>query len=221
MPNYCENYLYIKGTEDMVNSVLNFVKSAENEFDFERVIPMPDFICEGAVGTKELELYGENSWYGWSIKNWGTKWNSVDVEIDNEEIQFLTAWSPCEPVIAALAKKFPTVSFTYTFCEPGMCFCGKRAYENGEIIFSYDGDYMENYLCEEDEFAEEYTITDPLFPITSDTFREEVQDVEEIDNYTRGKLFYREYENGKIKFLSNGIFNAINGYKFQFVKELN
>lgn len=222
MPNYCENCLSIEGNTAMVNSVLNFVKSVENDFDFERIIPMPDYISQVPVDTKEREMYRENNWYDWSIKNWGTKWNSIDPEADGNDIRFYTAWSPCEPVIAALAKKFPDVGFTYTFCEPGQSFCGGRIYENGEMIFYYDGDYSENYLCEEDdELAEGYTITDTMFPIVDSGIREEIQEVEETDHCICGKLFYREYENSKIKFLSDGYFVAIKGYKFPFPTEIN
>lgn len=222
MPNYCENCLSIEGNTAMVNRVLNFVKSMEKDFDFERIIPMPDYISQVPVDTKEREMYGENNWYDWSIKNWGTKWNSIDPEVDGNDIRFYTAWSPCEPVIAALAKKFPDVGFTYTFCEPGQSFCGGRIYENGKMIFYYDGDYKENYLCEEDdELAEGYTITDTMFPIVDSGIREEIQAVEESDHCICGKLFYREYENSKIKFLSDGYFVAIKGYKFPFPTEIN
>lgn len=222
MPNYCENCLSIEGNTVTVNSVLNFVKSMENDFDFERIIPMPNYISQVPVDTKEREMYEKNNWYDWSIKNWGTKWNSIDPEVDGDDIRFYTAWSPCEPVIAALAKRFPDVGFTYTFCEPGQSFCGGRIYENGEMIFYYDGDYRENYLCEEDdELAEEYTITDTMYPIVDSGIREEIQEVEETDHCICGKLFYREYENSKIKFLSDGYFVAIKGYKFPFPTEIN
>ena len=223
MPNYCENFLSIEGNADTLKEIMDFVKSDKSVFDFEKIVPMPDYIYRGAVGAKEKEIYGENNWYDWSNKNWGTKWNSVDAEDWDDEIQFLTAWSPCDPVIAALAKMFPMMRFTYTFYEAGMCFCGKRVYENGEISFYYDGDYAENPLCDDDdEWAEDYIISDPLFPIKESGFREEIQDVEEVANhanYIRGKLHYREYDNNKIRYLSSGVFIAIKGYTFQFAEE--
>ena len=218
MPNYCDNYLRITGPADSVKTVIGFVKSSENKFDFNKIIPMPDYIYCGPVGTKEKEIYGDNNWYDWSIKNWGTKWNSVDAEISDNEIHFLTAWSPCDPVIAMLASKFPTLRFTYTFYEAGMCFCGKKVYENGEIILFYDGNYAENPLCDDNsEEADEYSISDPLFPAKEYGIRKETHDVEEVPNhpdYIRGKLYYREYEEGKIRYLSDGIFIAHKGYKF-------
>lgn len=223
MPNYCENYLTIEGNTITLKKIIDFVKSDETAFDFEKIVPMPDYIYRGVIGDKEKELYGENNWYDWSNKNWGTKWNSVDAEIWDNDIQFQTAWSPCDPVIAALAEKFPTMRFTYTFYEPGMCFCGKRVYENGEILFYYDGDFAENPLWEDDdEWANEYIISDPLFPVKKSGFLEEIHDVEEVANhagYTRGKLNYREYENNKIRYLSDGDFIAYKDYDSRFSKE--
>lgn len=223
MPNYCENYLTIEGNTITLKKIIDFVKSDETAFDFEKIVPMPDYIYRGVIGDKETELYGENNWYDWSNKNWGTKWNSVDAEIWDNDIQFQTAWSPCDPVIAALAEKYPTMRFTYTFYEPGMCFCGKRVYENGEILFYYDGDFAENPLCEDDdEWANEYVISDPLFPVKKSGFLEEIHDVEEVANYagyTRGKLNYREYENNKIRYLSDGDFIAYKDYDSRFSKE--
>lgn len=146
MPNYCENYLSIEGNNDTKKLIMEFVKSEENAFDFDKIVPMPDYIYRGVVGERERKIYGENNWYDWSVKNWGTKWNSADVEIWDDEIQFQTAWSPCDPVIAALAEKFPTMRFTYTFYEPGMCFCGKRVYENGELLLM-SSSVKSKYAC--------------------------------------------------------------------------
>ena len=106
--------------------------------------------------------------------------------------------------------------FTYTFYETGMCFCGKRVYENGEVSFYYDGNYAENPLCDDDDkWAENCIISDSLFPIKDRGFLEDIQDVEEVANhtdYTRGKLYYREYENSKIRYLSDGVFIAHKNY---------
>ena len=177
---------------------------------------MPDYIYRGTIGTKEMEIYGENNWYDWSIENWGTKWNSEDAEVDGNEILFLTAWSPCDPVIAALAKMYPTMRFTHTFYETGMCFCGKRVYENGKIVFSYDGDYYENPFWEDDdEEANEYILSDSMFPIEEFGLRTVITDKEEYGNYITGKLYFRDYGNNKIHMMADGNFVARRDYVFQ------
>ena len=69
MPNYCENFLSIEGNADTLKEIMDFVKSDKSVFDFEKIVPMPDYIYRGAVGAKEKEIYGENNWYDWSNKN--------------------------------------------------------------------------------------------------------------------------------------------------------
>ena len=216
MPNYCNNYLTIEGNRNTMESIIELVKSEENVFDFEKIVPMPDYIYRGSVGPEEREAYGENNWYDWSCKNWGTKLNSVDSDFDGEEFYFLTAWSPCEPVIAALAKMFPTMRFTHTFYETGMCFCGQGVYENGELIFYYDGEYAESYEYEYED--SDYTLCDELFPIMESGIFEELEDVEAVDNCIRGKLHYREYMNNKIFKITDGFFMASKDYTFKFAK---
>lgn len=217
MPNYCNNSLYIEGSSDTMKNVIDFVKSSECAFDFDKIVPMPDNIYQGSLGPKERELYGKNNWYDWSIENWGTKWNSVDAELDGDEIRFLTAWSPCDPVIAALAEMFPMMRFTYNFYETGMCFCGERIYENGKLVLYYDGDYAENPLYEEDdEWAREYVLSDFLFPIKESGFLEAVENVEEIGDITRGNLHYREYNYNRISKMTDGFFISVKDYATRF-----
>lgn len=220
MPNYCSNYLWMDGSVNDVKNVINFVKSNENEFDFNKIVPMPDYIYRDILGSKESALYGENNWYDWACKNWGTKWNSMDVEVYNDKIYFLTAWTPCEPVIAALARMFPSMRFTYSFYECGTRLCGKRIYENGKNIFSFDGDYAENPLCEEDdEQANEYTLSDPLFPVQDNGVFEAVREVKKFNGATLGKLYYREYLNGKIAVMTDGCFAASENFSFDYVSD--
>lgn len=61
MPNYCENFLSIEGNADTLKEIMDFVKSDKSVFDFEKIVPMPDYIYRGAVGAKEKEIYGENN----------------------------------------------------------------------------------------------------------------------------------------------------------------
>ena len=141
MRNYCENSLTIKAAPEVINEVFAFVKSDESEFDFNKIVPMPEGIFMGPVGTKEREMYPLN-WYDWSNENWGTKWNADDVLIDGDTIHFQTAWSSCDPVIAALARQFPQASFWYTTMELDGGWCGVDEYRNGELVYSMQGSYQ-------------------------------------------------------------------------------
>lgn len=218
MPNYCSNSLYIDGDANTLRELTEFVRTSENAFDFKKIVPMPKNIYRGPLGDKEKEIYGKNNWYDWSVENWGTKWNSIDAYIVDDEIAFLTAWSPCEPVIETLAKTFPSMRFVYEFCEIGMAFCGKRVYENGEMIFCYDGDLRENPMCEDDEWADEYALIDAMFPIKDSGFTEAIEVTNRTEKYMSGKLYFREYEDGRIYRMSNGFFVATKDFQFEFIE---
>jgi hypothetical protein len=63
----------------------------------------------------------------WRRDNWGTKWNAYSIARRDYEgccLTFQTAWAPPRQIIIALAKRFPTVSFSLEYFERGMCFCG-------------------------------------------------------------------------------------------------
>ena len=83
-------------------------------------------------------------WYNWNCANWGTKWSAGEVwhdRSDNGEAvdgttsyNFDTAWAPAEPVVAALAREFPTLVITHRYCEGGMGFAGEIVYTEGEVV---------------------------------------------------------------------------------------
>lgn len=112
--------------------------------DFNKVIPTPANIYQGNLGKTEREKYGKNNWLDWNIANWGTKWNSYGYhpeytpkEFDGEHLKFQTAWSCASPIIAALAEKYPDLSFEYLWADEDFGNnTGKKEYENGEEIFS-------------------------------------------------------------------------------------
>ena len=159
MPNWCDNKVSICGSRDSISKVRNLLLGEDNLFDFEKIIPMPDYIYRGMLGKEEKQIYGENNWYDWSCKNWGTKWNSDSSECwelsENELIySFLTAWSPCEPVIEKLAAMFPNVKIRYSYFETGMCFFGKQEFENGGKTYEAEGDYEEHWFCDDEDSDE-------------------------------------------------------------------
>ncbi len=94
----------------------------------------------GKQAINNMINYGATTWYDWSIKNWGTKWNSYDSwKGDDKGFQFSTAWSAPHPVIEALAKRYPDVFITHEWADEDIGQnCGMREYENGECSYEYE-----------------------------------------------------------------------------------
>jgi hypothetical protein len=72
----------------------------------------PTAIAAGRQAADNINKHGCATWYDWSIKNWGTKWNSYSFTIVRQaeefcELRFDTAWSPPEPVLRELSKRLP------------------------------------------------------------------------------------------------------------------
>jgi hypothetical protein len=191
MPNWCVNQVDITGDEAEVAKLVAFVKSDENSFTFENIVPPPatpmyssdcthnKYVCgcesvaqpdpenEGkfmwVIDGKKVEYHGKcpthnehsfsnhpDNWYNWNINNWGTKWSAGEVWNDRADddgkvdghtsYNFDTAWSPAEPVVAALAEKFPTLRIAHRYCEAGMGYAGEVLYANGAEIRREDYD---------------------------------------------------------------------------------
>ncbi len=92
-------------------------KSKEvNVFDFNKIHKMPKALENTISPTRDedkvkakrrLKKYGAENWYDWKCKNWGTKWNSVDTEIIEDErdgltYSFNTAWDCPREVVEKL-----------------------------------------------------------------------------------------------------------------------
>ncbi|RWR25494.1 hypothetical protein D2T29_22030 [Sinirhodobacter populi] len=70
----------------------------------------PDCEEKARAAIRAKEEFGHSSWYSWSIANWGTKWNAYSFQLigeddDQLDFSFDKAWSPPEPIFAALAKR--------------------------------------------------------------------------------------------------------------------
>ena len=129
MPNWVTNYIEItaqdsKQAEEILSSFKGKDSSGEEaEFSFSALVPMPENIYRGDVGKEEREKYGENNWYDWSVKNWGTKWDvdpeAVDARTDEDKVylSFDTAWSCPEGIIEALADKFPNADILCKYAD--------------------------------------------------------------------------------------------------------
>ena len=108
MPNWTENNVLFVGKKKQLKTLKNMLKSKDNDFDFNNIVPMPKNIFRGNLGREEEEKYGKNNWYHWSINNWGTKWNSVDTRVEENgstlSYNFMTAWDCPREIVDALMR---------------------------------------------------------------------------------------------------------------------
>ena len=144
MPNYCYNTLSVTSDNfEEVNFFFDSNKSFnnpdknENSFlSFSKSVPKPE---------------DEDDWYNWNNENWGTKWDAMNVQLNNyinddipeEEFSledtneliysFTTAWGPALSWLESVARKYPNLCFENEYSECGMDFYGKRIYSNGEL----------------------------------------------------------------------------------------
>ena len=122
MPNYIKNRLIINGSNEQIEEVKNFLRAEHEEgtvaIDFRNITPIPKWVYQDNLGTKEEEKYGkENCWYDWCCKNWGTKWNACSPTSYGNIIEFETAWCDVPVLMSKLAMIFPNVRFEYMYAD--------------------------------------------------------------------------------------------------------
>ena len=144
MPNWCYNRITVYGNEQ-TEKIKEVEKIFESKTPFNDIFPMPDWKNtpnengelpklgqhkNPKTGEIIFETYNfpdgrnDDRWYDWRLQNWDTKWEAseVEIELDDSEIlrvTFDTAWSPPEGVMTKLREKFPDVSFSCFYGEPG------------------------------------------------------------------------------------------------------
>ena len=106
----------LRGVEYLVELASGEKTKEWNDFDFNKIHKMPKALKGTTSPTqkgdekkalKRLAKYGAENWYDWKCKNWGTKWNSVDTEIIEDErdgltYSFNTAWDCPREVVDKL-----------------------------------------------------------------------------------------------------------------------
>lgn len=80
--------------------------------------------------------YGYKDWYDWRIEHYGTKWGACEVEwVNDDQVEFETAWSFCFPIIEKLSKLFPDVAIEFSYAdEASGSNTGTGTIKNGEEI---------------------------------------------------------------------------------------
>ena len=79
--------------------------------------------------------FGTCSWYSWSCKYWGTKWNACHIEQRDDGLAFQTAWSMPVPWIVALSKEFPDDAIRIQWADEDLGYnLGDEIYKHGKRV---------------------------------------------------------------------------------------
>ena len=89
-----------------------------------------------ALADEYKKKFGHCDWYGWQTANWGTKWNAYEQhEVDENVIEFDTAWSTPYSLLVNLSKKYPQVTFEVEYADEDFGYnVGKYVLLDGETI---------------------------------------------------------------------------------------
>lgn len=134
--------LYIHGRDaaDALRALENIPLESEELFLRQRTDIRRDEWELGKTAWQNMQKYGAPTWYEWSTRNWGTKWNACGYEegVDYSgcaDFGFETAWSAPHPVLQELSEMYPDVTIEHQWADEAIgTNCGKREYLGGEVI---------------------------------------------------------------------------------------
>lgn len=137
------------------------------------------------IADEYIRKFGHADWYGWQTDNWSTKWNAYDqTELDEDCIEFQTAWSTPFELMIKLSELFPEVTFEVKYADEDFGYnVGEYTLLNGEVEENVpDGGSDEAYLMAMDI---QYGTPEDYFDCNQEIFEGEyIDDDEELDNYT-------------------------------------
>lgn len=94
----------------------HFARMKEMEQKYPKMFE--DAIKLGKQRLHNIAEYGHSDWYTWRIENWGTKWNTYEYrQLDENTIEFQTAWSGIPDAVAKVAAKFSNVQIEYKYAD--------------------------------------------------------------------------------------------------------
>jgi len=165
MPNWCSNTIHLDGKkehrQEFVDKNKGFrvwdttKKEEYYDLSFNASVKMPN-----SIRDKHKRNIRNDEWYGWCNKNWGTKWEAQDTNLEHTDdytyYSFETAWGFPEAWLIRVSRIYPHIKFNVEWAEEGGC-GGRFMMQGGECFYTHNKsskewrDYM-GYEDNEDDF---------------------------------------------------------------------
>ena len=151
MPNWVRSELAISGDRVELDK---FIKLARNDnYYYEEDDPKDRILLLDFNSFIPMPVEEQDNWYDWSCENWGTKWNAKEVELDDDNEDFIlyrfeTAWGRMsDQLFWEMKQKFPKLEFSFACEEEGHFFWSRTELDNEIHDYSYPSYDCENLIA--------------------------------------------------------------------------
>ena len=108
MANNFSTTIKVIGDDADVAEVMAFVE--ETDFDFNKIIPMPEELDQKDNASILKELH-------WRYENWGTRNEAIWIEIDGNEMYYETFNGAAIPILEHISSLFPKVRIEFSYLD--------------------------------------------------------------------------------------------------------
>ena len=158
MANFVTNIVHFEGDPERILDLRGAVQDDQygmSGIDFNKIIPMPSGLWMGGINPDTKFRFGKNNWLDWSLANWGTKWNALRFDDDDQysdtKITFVTADGTPAPIMQKLSEMYPEITMHHFWAEDNVGHnCGERSYRAGSVIEEFKpepGVQAVDYAC--------------------------------------------------------------------------
>jgi hypothetical protein len=162
MPNWCWQYVTVKGSKEDLRSLLDAMRLKDAEgndvYGLNHLYPCPKELAEthamhwSGDQTEQAEIerkqaenlakFGYKDWYEWANSNWGTKWGACGVVVDDDSridsngeltFQYESAWAPATGLLAKVSAQFPNLIIGFYCREEADFFATMHVFYGGEM----------------------------------------------------------------------------------------
>ena len=207
MPNWCTNYILIRGDENKISLLKNILEDVPKNKPDDCIVFTTLIGKEPTISTEDYEKGG---WFDSNVNWFGTKWDvsysECQFEFNDDHIVMMpmTAWSPPIRFVSNLCKMYG-VTAVMDYDERGCDFCGRATIDiNGEINEKDYGFDEGKYYLDNDYFWESIVESDLEYALNQETEKNQfILEYPYLDEGDKKELekMYDEYmiENNKIQ----------------------